>query len=251
MLQRLSQRVFGTFSPHVPLSVKRPIKNAIPKRHWRYIDPNWHRKAIGLPWEELGKLQFEFLVGQGLRPEHYLLDVGCGPLRGGIHFIRYLERGHYYGIDRRADLLAAGRDVELPRAGLVEKAPVLAVMENFEFDRLGQSFDYALAQSVFTHLPLNRIIRCVMQMEKVLVDGGKFYATIYENERGKRNLEPVEQRPGLVSHFDEDYYHYDFASFEWACDGTSLTPDYVGDWNNPRNQKMLVFTKRPRSAQAA
>ena len=196
-VKRVSQRVFGSVTPHVPVSVKRPLKRALPRRYWRYVDPDWHRKAIGLPWAELGQLQFDFLVGRGLKPEHYLLDVGCGPLRAGVHFIRYLEAGHYYGIDLHAELLAAGRDVELPRHGLVDKRPVLTVMADFDFRKLDRQFDFALAQSVFTHLPLNDIIRCLMRMEEALAPGGQFYATIYENAKGKRNLDPVEQKPGL------------------------------------------------------
>jgi SAM-dependent methyltransferase len=194
-------------------------------------------------WERLGKLQFDFLVGRGLEPHHYLLDVGCGPLRAGVHFIRFLEPGHYFGVDRRGDRLEAGRTVELRLQGLADKRPVLAAMDDFGFARLGQTFDYALAQSVFTHLPLNNIIRCLVNMESALVPGGKFFATIYVNERGKRNLDPIEQRSGIVTHMDKNPYHYDLATFEWICDGTSLTPEYIGDWNSPRNQKMLVFTK--------
>lgn len=194
-------------------------------------------------WKRLGKLQFDFLVGHGLEPHHYLLDVGCGPLRAGVHFIRYLERGHYFGVDRSADRLKAGREVELRLQGLTEKRPVLTEMEDFGFARLGQTFDYALAQSVFTHLPLNKIIRCLMNMETALASGGEFFATIYVNERGKRNLDSIEQRPGILTHMDENPFHYDFATFEWICEGTSLTPEYLGDWSSPRNQKMLVFRK--------
>ena len=127
-------------------------------------------------WEVLGRLQFDFLVSHGLRPEHYLLDVGCGPLRGGVHFVRYLEAGHYYGVDRRAERLKIGRDVELKLAGLTDKGAVLTEMNDFGFERLEQSFDFALAQSVFTHLPANKIVRCLMNIERVLAPGGKFFA---------------------------------------------------------------------------
>ena len=80
-----------------------------------------HRKFVGGMWERIGRHQFDFLRDRGLRPEHRLLDVGCGALRGGVHFIRYLNVGGYYGIDINASLLAAGRDVELPAAGLVDR----------------------------------------------------------------------------------------------------------------------------------
>jgi SAM-dependent methyltransferase len=242
-LERTMQTVIGSVTPHVPLGVKRPVKRAIPKRYHRYIDPEWHRWAIGGKWDELGKLQFDYMVEYGMRPEHTLLDVGCGPLRGGVNFIRYLDAGNYTGVEKDPRKLAAGRDVELPAYGLVEKRPRLVVMESFDFPALGRSYDYAIAQSVFTHLPINKIIRCVVQIDRVLRPGGQFYATFYENPDGKRNLEPVEQRPGLWTNFDEDFFHYDFATFEWIADGTGLSVEYLGEWNNPRNQRMMVFTK--------
>ncbi len=243
-VEKTMQRAVGSVTPYVPLSVKRRVKRAIPKRYYRFIDPEWHRWAIGGMWDRLGQLQFDYLVGQGLRPGHYLLDVGCGPLRGGIHFIRYLEPGHYYGVEKDRRKLEAGRDVELPLHGLVEKRPTLAVMEDYDFRVLGREFDYAIAQSVFRHLPVNQIIRCVMRMEQALAPGGKFFATFYENPDGKRNLDPVEQRPGLWTHFDRDFFHYDFGTFEWIASGTSLDVEYLGEWENPRNQRMVVFTKR-------
>lgn len=55
--------------------------------------------AVGGLWQQMGQLQFDFLVRQGLKPEHRLLDIGCGTLRGGRHFIRYLNPGNYTGMD--------------------------------------------------------------------------------------------------------------------------------------------------------
>jgi SAM-dependent methyltransferase len=159
-------------------------------------------------WEMMGRLQLDFLREHGLLPEHYLLDVGCGPLRAGSHFIRYLEAGHYHGVERRAHVLAAGRDEELPRQGLSDKHPVLTTMQDFGFDRLGQTFDYALAQSVFTHIDINAMLRCLVNMERALVPGGRFFATIYLNDRGKQHLETIEQRPGIVTWMDRNPYHY-------------------------------------------
>lgn len=47
-----------------------------------------HREYVGGMWDEIGKLQFNFLLSRGLRPEHVFLDIACGPLGGGeIHTI--------------------------------------------------------------------------------------------------------------------------------------------------------------------
>lgn len=241
----LTQRVVDRVKPFVPLGVKRRVKGALPKRLYKYVDHDWHRRTIGNVhlWDELGPLQLEYLKEQGLTPHHYLLDVGCGPLRAGVHFLRYLEPGHYYGIEKDADVLALAREIELPRYGVEDREPHLLANGRFEFDRFGRAFDYALAQSVFTHLPLNNIIRCLMEMERALVEGGRFYATIFENPQGKRNLADIRQTETVVTHFDADFFHYDFATFEWICEGTRLEPTYIGDWGHPRNQKMLLFTR--------
>lgn len=209
------------------------------------FNPEWHRKW-GL-WEEIGKLQFDFLVEKGLKPNHYFLDVGCGSLRGGVHFIRYLEPEHYFGIDKDGALLDAGQNIELKRYNLIEQNPILIQMDNFDFQSLNTQFNYALAQSVFTHLPLNNIIRCIMNIEKVLVPDGQFYATFFENPQGKLNLEPImhprtDGKP-IVTYFDKNPFHYDFETIEHICEGTSLKVEHIGDWNHPRDQKMLVFIK--------
>ena len=54
-----------------------------------------HRDYVGAHWEELGSLQFRFMVDQGLLPHHVLVDIACGSLRGGVHFIPYLDPGNY------------------------------------------------------------------------------------------------------------------------------------------------------------
>lgn len=138
-----------------------------------------HRRAVGGMWEELGQLQYDFLVAQGLQPDHKLLDVGCGALRGGIHFIEYLDAGNYYGIDVSLPLLEGGV-MEIEKAGLNHKLPNLMAVGDFEMWRFGEIFDFLLAQSVFTHLFMNHIVQCLVQAKKVLKPSGKFFATFFE-----------------------------------------------------------------------
>ena len=64
-----------------------------------------HRAYIGGRWEEWGRVEFEFMVSRGLRPEHVLLDIACGALRAGVHFIPYLDAGNYLGIEKELSLI--------------------------------------------------------------------------------------------------------------------------------------------------
>ena len=77
---------------------------------------------VGPPylWKMKRDFQIQFLKTMGLKPEHYLLDIGCGTLRGGIPLIKYLQDGHYFGVEVRKEVLDEGRK-ELREASLEEK----------------------------------------------------------------------------------------------------------------------------------
>ena len=68
-----------------------------------------HREFVGSFWDEIGILQFEFLVKNGLKPHHQVLDLGCGALRGGVHIIKYLNKHCYTGLDANSSLLRAAK----------------------------------------------------------------------------------------------------------------------------------------------
>lgn len=141
-----------------------------------------HRDLVGGNWDALGTLQFEFLLAQGLLPNSYLLDIGAGCLRGGVRYAEYLAPGHYFGVDAHQSLLDAGYDIELAAAGLRHKVPRsnLLASESFEFELFNRRFDFAIAQSLFTHLPLNNIRLCLAKLAAVMAPGGKFFATFFE-----------------------------------------------------------------------
>jgi SAM-dependent methyltransferase len=210
------------------------------------IQAGIHRKRVGSHWREVGKLQFEFLVSQGLQPEHRLLDVGCGALRGGIHFIRYLEPGHYFGIDLNHSLLKAGIDHEVPRAGLTDRMPPtnLRQTDTFACDDFGVTFDFMLSVSVFSHLPLNHLRLCLHQLAKVTEPGARYFTTYFEapddlplDERLRR----PDQKGWTYSH--RDPFHYTRADVEWVAGVGPWTFVHVGDWSHRRGQKMAQFIR--------
>ena len=60
-----------------------------------------HRGVVGGMWDEIGKLQFEFMVKQGLKSEHKFLDIGCGSLRGGSISSNFLMKRTISALTRR------------------------------------------------------------------------------------------------------------------------------------------------------
>lgn len=205
------------------------------------LQSKWHRQAVGGAWDEIGLLQFEYLKRQGLRPEHYLLDVGCGCLRGGIHFARYLDEAHYYGLDINASLIEGGRR-ELAEAGLEHKRPQLAVSKCFELSQFGRQFDFAMGQSLFTHLPFNHIIRCLIEVRKVLQPCGVFFVTFFQAPESGY-LPAISHPGGAVTHYDEDAYHQSWEEIQWLARIARLKVRLIGDWQHPRNQRMLAFKR--------
>src|SRR5512146_152922 len=87
------------------------------------VHDDGHRQFVGGLWDEIGRLQFDFLVRQGLRPSDTLVDSACGPLRGGIHATRYLEPGPYRGIEKHVELVIYGVAAELGLADFRSKRP--------------------------------------------------------------------------------------------------------------------------------
>jgi ubiquinone/menaquinone biosynthesis C-methylase UbiE len=204
-----------------------------------------HRDFVGGLWDEIGLLQINFMKEHGLAPRHDLLDIGCGALRGGIQFIHYLDRGHYYGIDINPSLIEAGKK-EIQEAGLMDKQAHLLVNGKFEAGQFGKCFDYAIAQSVFTHLPINHIVRCLAEMRKVLKPGGVFFATFFEAPSAVHLDRITHPLGGIVTNYDIDPFHYSFEEIEWMARAADMRVNLLGDWKHPRNQKMLAFGVRER-----
>jgi 2-polyprenyl-3-methyl-5-hydroxy-6-metoxy-1,4-benzoquinol methylase len=205
-----------------------------------------HRQIVGGLWEEIGTLQFEFMQRIGLRPESLLLDVGCGALRGGVKFVEYLNGDHYFGIDISQSLLETGYAQEIaPRQDLADKLPQghLKCIDTFDAASFGKQFDYALAQSVFTHLTLNSIRLCLENLAQVVKLRGKFCATYFRAPDDQPTGVPQHHRLGVVTCGYKDPYHYRVADFRYVIRGLPWALDDELEWGHPRGQRMLVFSK--------
>lgn len=236
---------------------RREPAQSLPASDSAPVDPNWfypfdrtfrdedleqnaHRNAVGGMWDEIGQWQFELLVQQGLQPTDHFLDVGCGALRGGIHFIRHLETGHYCGIDINASMIDKGAPLELTRAGLTDRGATLLCDGTFDVAKFGRKFDVALAQSVFTHININLIQRCLANVAGVLAPGGRFFATYFDAPQAIP-LEPIPRGTRLLSYSDSNPFHYHTSLFEYLINTLPLRMECLGTCGHARGQSVLVF----------
>jgi len=210
------------------------------------LDRNEHRERVGGLWEEMGRLQLDYLVSQGLQPHHYFLDVACGSLRAGRFLVDYLEPGRYYGVDINESLIDVGYHKELSDEQR-EKLPMsnLRVTDRFDCD-FGVPFDMAIAQSLFTHIPLNDIRLCLYRVAKSMQPGGRFFVTFFE----ARKAFPVdgikdENARGRSKYTEQNPFWYYRGDLRWASSFAPWEFNYIGDWGHPRRQKMIELTRTP------
>lgn len=197
-----------------------------------------HRAYVGGRWEEIGKLQLDFLVSQGLKPGLRLLDVGCGSLRGGVKFANYLDPGNYYGIDLNPHAIVAGYDHELDDEGR-ERLPVANLRGTDRFDGdFGVSFDMAIAHSVFTHLSLNNIRLCMYRVSKVMKPGATFYATFFERPPGF----PIDGHT-RAQFTERNAFWYYRRDLRWASRQGRWSFRHIGNWGHPGGQRMIELTR--------
>lgn len=199
-----------------------------------------HRGFVGGLWDELGQLQLDFLVASGLKPSHKLLDIGCGSLRGGVCYIKYLDEGNYFGLDINSSLIEAGK-IEVEEAGLSHKKPNLIVDDEFLCSRFGTKFDFMVSISLFTHLSFNIIVRCLNRARESLSPHGIYYSTFFQAPTPS-HLDPIKQNPGeIVTKYDSDPFHYSIDELAYMAKLAKLELNVIGKWQHPKNQKMAAF----------
>lgn len=211
----------------------------------RLAAPQGHRAIIGGLWDEMGALQRDHLLQHGLRPEHRLLDIGCGSLRAGVALVPVLHPGHYHGIDYlgalieegyRQEIVPLGLDTRLPRENLAEEQAFLVPFP-------GVTFDVALAQSVFTHLPVNHLRLCLARMRPRMREGGLFFCTFFVAPDTLPADETMRHPPrDEVETFSyRDPFHVWHRDILFAMEGLGWHLEDIAPWNHPRGQQMARF----------
>lgn len=145
------------------------------------------RIGSGIAWENRGAFQLVLLRHAGLLPHHKLLDYGCGPARGGVHLIRYLDPGSYTGLDINPDYIKAAQQV-IDDQRLADRRPVFALTSDYRDTR---QFDFCLLFSVLNHCTPDEISAFFRFIEARLTPDGAIYVT------HARSVAPQDYEPAL------------------------------------------------------
>lgn len=140
---------------------------------------NHYMAYVGPPqkYELMGSMQKDLLLKVGLLPKHKLLDIGCGSLRAGLHFIPYLNTGCYFGIEPNSWLVEEGLRQNISDSIVKTKKPTFSHNDNFELGLFNQKFNFIIAQSIFSHAAPSQIKKCIVESFGVLEREGVFLAT--------------------------------------------------------------------------
>lgn len=177
----------------------------------RRIEITSYQAAVGAAdnWDAHGDLQRDFLLSQGMKPSHRLLDIGCGTGRLARKVVPYLEPGNYNGLDIADAALRAAREVSVVE-GWADRNP------RFWMTFEGPPVDFLWSFSVFIHLPQEIMESVMRRAAAVMHPDSRFYWAYVPEERSWRS--GVKQ------------FRHTLADYQRAAKQAGLTFDEVPNW---------------------
>jgi SAM-dependent methyltransferase len=139
----------------------------------------------------LGRVQFALLKAEGLAPSSRLLEFGCNVGRLALQAVPYLTEGRYLGLDFSPTLVRHACDSADALLSHVDPARYRFAQDDGEnLSRWLESFDFACAFSLFTHMEHEDALRLLRQFASVLVPGGRLVCSVLalETELAKLTL---------------------------------------------------------------
>lgn len=189
---------------------------------------NYYRKKIQKKLEENPdwKLkqektrQIDFLLSQGLKKEHKLLEFGCNALNAGIPILKYLNNRNYTGIDVTPELIELGKK-RLSLQNLWSKKPRIICTKPYDFSHFDNDyFDIIWCFSVLAHLPPDETELVISNFKNIIKkDGGLIYAHC--------NLGGTKVSQETFINFE---YNIDF--FKELSERLGLQMKIIDEWNS-------------------
>jgi SAM-dependent methyltransferase len=199
-----------------------------------------YRAYVGPPedYDLIAAMTFNLLTTLGLRQHHSLLDIGCGSLRIGRLLIPYLNRGKYFGLEPHQWLVEAGIKHELGEEVVQIKRPTFFFSDSPDtVARAKVLFDFALAQSIFSHCGLDLIKGWLSAVSRSLAQGGALVATFLPGEEDSL-------RTGWIY---PECVNYRPTTLERVAAEVNLRFQIL-DWKHPRQTWALFATPKFDSA---
>jgi len=173
----LRRQVYRLATP-VDRMVRRRRDPLLPPAHLRiYYYGTWDPRAFARACE----IRTE-LISRGLKPEHRVLDIGCGIGNLAIGLRDYLHGG-YDGIDIHPEAIAWCQQAITPRypSFRFHRVDVSSRAYNqggtlpastFRFPFADRTFDVIFLASVFTHMMPDAVERYLHEISRLLTAGG-------------------------------------------------------------------------------
>lgn len=131
-------------------------------------------EAVGGNFDAMGALEKNLLVHFGLKPEHALIDIGCGSGRLARKLASYLVSGTYTGIDVVPELIECARSEAPPSWDFIVIDDISALQP------VAEMADFICFFSVFTHLLPEESYAYLEMARKALRPGGRIVFSFLE-----------------------------------------------------------------------
>lgn len=114
----------------------------------------------------------------------------------------------------------------------------------FDISSFQRVFDFGIAQSVFTHMPMQQLNPCLAAAAPHFKSGGKFFVTMFLAPPEKAGMKFKQSPGGITTWPDRDPFHTTLDPLDAvALRNSDWRMQVLGDWNHPRNQKMVCFCR--------
>jgi SAM-dependent methyltransferase len=160
----------------------------------RYVNHEMRKLRAGIPHPTLGThtktdglLEFNALVQAGLKPQHCVVDFGCGTLRLGRHLIAFLDPGNYWGLDITERFLKLGISALGPAALSKIKLSHLHTISRSALKLAAAARpDVVLVAGVLQCLPPRKMRQVIRDLASMCCPSTQILITLLESESTKR-----------------------------------------------------------------